>query len=92
MKDIRSTYNSLNKPRGAVLDLHGLITHTAWKKVANFLESCYYSDITNCKIICGQGAMSSELGEWIRLNRYTKSYKSSHCGGSYTVKLKRINK
>ena len=43
------------------LDLHGNHVHEAWKKVAKFIESCYYTNYTHCEIVCGQGRIKAEI-------------------------------
>ena len=72
------------------LDLHGCHIHEAWKKVAKFLESCYYTNYTNCEIICGQGAIKQEIEQWLDLNSNVQEYRlNTRTQGSYNIKLRK---
>lgn len=71
------------------LDLHGDHIHAAWKKVAQFIDVCYYSNIKSCEIICGQGLIKQEIEEWLYLNTKVRNYHISRTNGSYIVKLKK---
>ena len=70
-----------------VLDLHGYHVHEAWKKVAQFIEQCYYDNYTYCEVICGQGRIKDEIEQWLYLNNYVREYRLSRTQGSYKVKL-----
>ena len=72
------------------LDLHGNHVHEAWKKVAKFIESCYYTNYTHCEIVCGQGRIKAEIEEWLRLNTHVQEYRLNvRTQGSYNIKLKK---
>jgi len=72
------------------LDLHGNHVHESWKKVAKFLESCYYTNYTNCEIICGQGAIKQEIEQWLSLNSHVQEYRlNTRTQGSYNIKLRK---
>jgi DNA-nicking Smr family endonuclease len=72
-----------------ILDLHGSHIHEAWKKVARFIDSCYYDNYTSCEIICGQGAIKQEIEEWLHLNTKVREYKLTRTQGSYIVNFKK---
>ena len=75
------------------LDLHGNHVHEAWKKVAKFIESCYYTNYTNCEIICGQGLIRNEIETWLHLNTYVREYRlNTRTQGSYNILLKKDRK
>ena len=74
------------------LDLHGAHVHEAWKKVANFIETCYYTNYQGCEIICGQGRIKLEIENWLHLNTHVKEYRLNvRTQGSYKIKLKKRN-
>ena len=70
-----------------VLDLHGCHIHEAWKKVANFVNECYYDNYTYCRIICGQGIIKTEIEHWLTLHNKVREFRLEHTQGSYKVKL-----
>jgi DNA-nicking Smr family endonuclease len=69
------------------LDLHGFHIHEAWKKIANFINECYYGNYTHCRVICGQGAIKDEIEEWLRLNTKVREFTLERTLGSYKVIL-----
>ena len=72
------------------LDLHGAHVHEAWKKVAKFIETCYYTNYKSCEIICGQGAIKQEIESWLHLNTHVREYRlNTRTQGSYNIKLKK---
>ena len=72
------------------LDLHGNHVHEAWKKVAKFIESCYYTNYTPCEIVCGKGRIKAEIEEWVHLNTQVQEYRLNvRTQGSYNIKLKK---
>lgn len=74
------------------LDLHGTHIHEAWKKVAKFINECYYNNYTHCRIICGQGAIKTEIEHWLVLNDKVREFWLERTQGSYKVKfIKRKN-
>ena len=38
----------------STLDLHGAHIHEAWKKVAKFIETCYYTNYKVVKLFVGK--------------------------------------
>lgn len=75
---------------GPKLDLHGNHVHEAWKKVAKFIESCYYTNYKHCEIVCGQGAIKQEIESWLHLNTHVREYRLNvRTQGSYNIKLKK---
>ena len=68
------------------LDLHGKHIHEAWKCVDRFINDCYYSNIKRCEIICGQGAIRTEIETWLHLNKHVKEY-NNRTQGSYNIIL-----
>lgn len=72
------------------LDLHGKHIHEAWKSVDRFLQECYYSSNSRCEIICGQGAIKTEIETWLHLNKHVREYRlNNRTQGSYNINLRK---
>ena len=74
----------------STLDLHGVRIHEAWKKVAKFIETCYYTNYKSCVVICGQGRIKQEIESWLS-QIVVQEYRSSNTrtNGSYNIKLRK---
>jgi|Wag4MinimDraft_6_1082665.scaffolds.fasta_scaffold29129_1 DNA-nicking Smr family endonuclease len=69
------------------LDLHGFHIHEAWKKIANFINECYYGNYTYCRVICGQGSIKDEIEHWLVLHDKVREFTLERTQGSYKIKL-----
>ena len=75
------------------LDLHGKHVHEAWKCVDRFVSECYYSNITRCEIICGQGLIRNEIETWLHLNKHIREFRfNSRTQGSYNLTIQKRKK
>lgn len=75
------------------LDLHGKHVHEAWKSVDRFVSECYYSGITRCEIICGQGLIRNEIETWLHLNKHIREFRfNRRTQGSYNITIQKRKK